>query len=170
VRKVASLKGTYEEALFATWSYDTGEHRKHPQQFPGVAAGWTVQYAEAQRLETLARQVDLLLAALQGNPRCNRLVETVRSILRNGSPRWKATVLPWTYVRQLDQLLEKLTSVSREANALGGGDAVERVVAKIWAPEETTASGAGPSRRPDGPGGDASRGAASQDMTSHWAR
>lgn len=165
VRKIASLKGTYEEALFATWSYDTGEHRKNPQQFPGVTAGWTVQYAEAQRLETLARQIDLLLAALQGNPRCQRLVEAVRSVLRNGCPRWKATVLPWIYVKQLDQLLEKLTSVYREASPLGGGDAAERIVARTWAAEETTAGGTGPSRRPDGPGGEAARGAASQDMT-----
>jgi hypothetical protein len=43
VLKAASLKGTYEEALFATWSYETGEHRKNPQQFPGVTACWTVQ-------------------------------------------------------------------------------------------------------------------------------
>ncbi len=165
VRKVASLKGTYEEALFATWSYDTGEHRKYPQQFPGVTAGWTVQYAEAQRLETLARQVDLLLAALQGNPRCQRVVETVRGVLRNGSSRWKATVLPWTYVKHLDQLLEKLTLVYREANPLGGGDAAERVVTRIWASEETITGGTGPGRGPASPSGEASRGAASQDMT-----
>jgi hypothetical protein len=165
VRKVASLKGTYEEALFATWSYETGEHRKNPQQFPGVTAGWTVQYAEAQRLETLARQVDLLLAALQGNPRCQRLVEAVRGILRNGSSRWKATALPWTYVRQLDQLLEKLTLVYREANTSGGGDAAERLVAQNWASGETTTGGVGPSRGPNCPGGEVSREAASQDMT-----
>jgi hypothetical protein len=165
VRKVASLKGTYEEALFATWSYDTGAHRKNPEKFPGVTAGWTVQYAEAQRLETLARQVDLLLASLQGNPRCQRLVEAVRGVLRNGASRWKATVLPWTYVKQLDQLLEKLTSVYREANPLRGGDAAERVVAQIWTSEETTTAGAGSSHGPAGPSGEASHTAASQDMT-----
>ncbi|MCL5280604.1 MAG: hypothetical protein M1376_11930 [Planctomycetes bacterium] len=165
VRKIASVKGTYEEALFATWSYDTGEHRKYPEQFPGVAAGWTVQYAEAQRLETLARQVDLLLASLQGNPRSQRLVEAVRGVLRNGCPRWKATVLPWTYVKQLDQLLEKLTSAYREAIALGRGDAAECVLARIWGAEETPTGGAGSSRRPESPSGGASRATASQDMT-----
>ncbi len=165
VCKIASLKGTYEEALFATWSYDTGEHRKYPEQFPGVTAGWTVQYAEAQRLETLARQVDLLLAALQGNPQCQRLVEAVRSLLRNGASRWKATVLPWTYVKHLDQLLEKLTSVYREANTAAGRDAAERVVAKIWVAEEATVTGADPSRRPDSTSGGAARAVSSQDMT-----
>ncbi len=165
VRKVASLKGTYEEALFATWSYDTGEHRKNPEKFPGVTAGWTVQYAEAQRLENLARQIDLLLASLQGNPPCQRLAEAVRIVLRNGASRWKATVLPWTYVKHLDQLLEKLTLVYREANAADGSEAAERVVARIWASEETAAAGAGPSRRVESPGPGAAPGAPSQDMT-----
>ena len=165
VRKVASLKGTYEEALFATWSYETGEHRKNPQQFPGVTASWTVQYAEAQRLETLSRQVDLLLAALQGDPPCRRLVEVVRGILRNGSSRWKATALPWAYVRQLDQLLDKLTLVYREANTLAGGDAAERIVARIWASEETTTGGVGSGSSPNGQGEEVSPGAVSQDVT-----
>ena len=165
VRKIASLKDTYEEALFATWSYDTGEHRKNPQQFPGVTAHWTVQYAEAQRLETLSRQIDLLLAALQGDPRCQRLVEAVRSVLRNGNSRWKNTVLPWTYVRQLDQLLAKLISVFRKASTSGGDDVAERVVAQNWASEETTTGGVGPSPGPNCQGGEVSRGAASQDMT-----
>jgi hypothetical protein len=164
VRKVASLKGTYEEALFATWSYDTGEHGTNPQQFPGVTANWTVQYAEAQRLETVARQIDLLLASFQGNPRCQRLVEAVRGALRNGCSRWKATVLPWTYVKQLDQLLEKLTLVYREANSSSGGDTAERIVARIWASEETTIGETGPTQ-PESPRGGVSGGAPSQDMT-----
>ncbi len=164
VRKVTSLKGTYEEALFATWSYDTGEHRKNPQQFPGITAHWTVQYAEAQRLETLSRQVDLLLAALQGNPRCNRLVETVRRLLRNGSPRWKNTELPWTYVQQLDQLLEELTRVFREASTSGGDNVAERIIAQKWA-AETPVVGAEPSPRPSGQNENVSRGAVSQDVT-----
>ncbi len=165
VRKVASLKDTYEEALFATWSYETGEHRKNPQQFPGVTAQWTVQYAEAQRLETLSRQIDLLLAALQGNPQCQRMVEVVRGVLRNGSPRWKNTVLPWTYVRQLDQLLAKLISVFRKASTSGGEGIADRVVAQNWAAEETPAGGVDPSPPPDGQDGEVSREAVSQDVT-----
>lgn len=164
-RQVASLKGTYEEELFATWSYDTGEHRENPSRFPGVTACWTVQYAEAQRLETLSRQVDLLLAALQGNPRCQRLVGAVRGILRNGAPRWKATMLPWTYVKQLDQLLHQLTLVYRQANALGGDDATEHVVAQIWPAGETTIRGAGPSHPRSCPGGPVTREVAAQSGT-----
>jgi len=164
VRRVTSLKGTYEETLFATWSSETGEHCRNPRRFPGVTACWTVQYAEAQRLETLARQVDLLLAALQGNPLWRRLIVAVRSVLRNGSPRWKPTAVPWTYVRQLSQLLERLTLTYREASLLGGDDAAERVVAKQWASGETTAEGTDPSRGRNEPGGAVSRGAAPPDM------
>jgi hypothetical protein len=165
VRQVTSLRGTYEEALFATWSYETGEHRKNPQQFPGATACWTVQYAEAQRLEALSRQGDLLLASLQGNPKCQRMVEAVRRILRSGSPRWKSVALPWTYVRQMDQLIEKLTSAYREASTLGADDAAERVVAQNWASEETIPGGVGSSVPSNCPSGEVSPGAASQDMT-----
>jgi hypothetical protein len=165
VRQVTSLRGTYEEALFATWSYETGEHRKNPQQFPGATACWTVQYAEAQRLEALSRQGDLLLASLQGNPKCQRMAEAVRRILRNGSPRWKSVALPWTYVRQMDQLLEKLISAYREASTLGADDAAERVVAQNWASEETIPGGVGSSCPSNCPSGEVSPGAASRDMT-----
>jgi hypothetical protein len=49
MRSMTSLAGTYEAELFATWSYDSGEHQEHPPQSPGLQDA--DQNAEAGRLE-----------------------------------------------------------------------------------------------------------------------
>jgi hypothetical protein len=141
VRSMTSLEGTYEAELFATWSYGSGEHQEHTHQFPDLKACWTVQNAEAGRLEVLSRQIDSLLDVLQQNPVCRHLVTAVRRVSRNDTPQWTARVLPWTYVSQLDQLLGKLTFVCREAKALGGDDAAESVIGRIWPSGKATTEG-----------------------------
>jgi hypothetical protein len=136
---VSSLTGTYEDELFTTWSYDKGEYLEDPSRFPDARAHWTVQNAEADRLEVIARQVDILLEALQRNPLCKGIVEAVRCLLRNNGRRWRATELPWTYVKHLDQLLNALTLACREAKVVSGNDAAERDIGQIRPLRETTA-------------------------------
>ena len=166
VRQVASLKGTYEEELFATWPHDAGEPRESPHPLADEKACWTVQYAEACRLETLSGQVDGLLEALRRNPSCQSFVEAVRHVLRNGSLQWEATALPWTYVRQLDRLLHKLTFVYRETKALGGDNAAESVVGQVWPSEKAATDGVGPGRRQNGQRERASHGSMPKDEIS----
>ena len=149
VRRMTSIEGTYEAELFATWSYGSGEYQEHPRQSPDLQACWTVQNAEAGRLELLSRQIDSLLDVLQQNPVCTPLVAAVRRVSRNGTPQWTAMALPWTYVSQLDQLLGKLTFVCREAKAVGGDDAAESVIARIWPSGKATTDRGDPSNWPN---------------------
>jgi hypothetical protein len=132
MRRMTSLAGTYEAELFATWSYGSGAHAEHPDQFPGLQACWTVQNAEAGRLEVLSKQIDSLLDVLQQDPACTPLAAAVRGVSRNAAPEWQAVCLPWTYVSQLDQMMDKLTFIYREAKAVGGDDAALRVIERIW--------------------------------------
>ena len=141
MRAMTSLEGTYEAELFATWSYGSGEHQERACQLPDLKACWTVQNAEAGRLEALSRQIDGLLDVLQRDPICGHLVAAVRRLSRNDTPQWTATALPWTYVRQLDQFLEKLTFVYREAKAVGGDDGAQTVIERIWPSGKATSPG-----------------------------
>jgi hypothetical protein len=141
VRTMASLEGTYEAELFATWSYGSGELQEHPDQSPDRQAGWTLQNAEARRLEALAKQIDRLLDVLQQDPVCTQLVAAVRRVSRNDAGEWTAVALPWTYISQLDQLLGKLTFVYREAKAVGGDDSAQSVIERIWPSGKATAGG-----------------------------
>ncbi len=150
MRSMTSLAGTYEAELFATWSYGSGAHQEHPHQFPGVQACWTVQNAEAGRLEVLSRQIDNLLDVLQQNPVCAHLATAVRHVSRNDAPEWQAAALPWTYVSQLDQLVGKLTFVCREAKAVGGDDAAHSIIERIWPSGKATTKGDDPSNRQNG--------------------
>jgi hypothetical protein len=141
VRTMASLEGTYEAELFATWSYGSGELQEHPDQSPDRQACWTLQNAEARRLEALAKQIDRLLDVLQQDPVCTHLVAAVRRVSRNDAPEWTAAALPWTYISQLDQLLGKLTFVYREAKAVGGDDSAQSVIEQIWPSGNATTGG-----------------------------
>lgn len=154
--KASALSLPYEQELFGTWSYNTGEHLHDPRRFAEVRACWTVQTTEASRLEETARRVDPLLRTLSANPLCQTLVGSVTDVLRNGSPCWKPVELPWTYLKGLDRLLSRLTFACREARVLGGDDSAEVVIRQVWpspaaaeAPQERTAS---PSCDADEPG------------------
>ena len=130
--KTSMLKRTYEQELFATWARETGKYADDPGRFPEASASWNVQNAEADRIENLSRQADLVLNALRANRASRGLVAAVTPILRNGATRWKATELSWTYIRQLEKLLNKLTFACREAKVLGGENPAEQVVRQIW--------------------------------------
>jgi hypothetical protein len=154
-RHMRSLEGSYEAELFATWSYDGGVPQEHAGPGPDCKACWTVQNAEAGRLEVLSKQVDSLLDVLQRNPGCRQFVAAVRRVARNDAPQWEATVLPWVHIRQLDQLLDQLTFVCREAQAVGQADAAESAIGRLWpsshATPAGTARGNGQDRGPDKP-------------------
>ncbi|MBP7050753.1 MAG: hypothetical protein KBE65_07050 [Phycisphaerae bacterium] len=148
MRPASSLAGTYEQELFATWSYETGDCRDDPGHSTDAKAHWTLQNQEAERLETVTRRIDALLDGWSLVWPYERLVEEVRTISRNGQTRWKAMDLLWTYVHDLDQLVGKLRFICREAKVAGGDDAVERAIAAVWAlPVPTTDRTDSPSTR-----------------------
>jgi len=132
-RPASSLAGTYEQELFATWPYESGECRDDSGHPSDVIARWTLQNEEAGRLETISRRVDTLLEGLAHNQPCDeRLIEEVRSISRNGHEKWKAADLPWTYIRRLDELLGKLTAIHRRASLPAGNGTADRIAAEAW--------------------------------------
>ncbi len=144
MRSMTSLAGTYEAELFATWSDSSGEPQEHPHRSPGLHACWTVQNAEAGRLEALSKQIDSLLEVLRRNPICTHLAAAVRGVSRNDAPEWQAVALPWTYVNQLDQLVDKLAFVCREAKAARTDDAAFRVIERIWPSGRAVTEGSDP--------------------------
>ena len=140
--KTSALKGTYEQCLFRTWSYDTGECLQNGDGSSNDRACWMLQSSEAAHLRTVSQHAETLLSALHGNPVCRGLVEAVTCVVRNNSMKWRPTELPWTYIRQLDQVLGQLKSVCREAAVAEGDHSVEKSIREIWPVPQSTTGGA----------------------------
>ncbi|MCL5278886.1 MAG: hypothetical protein M1376_03140 [Planctomycetes bacterium] len=149
IRRMTSPADTYEAELFATWSYHSGAPQEHPRQIPDLPACWTVQNAEARRLETLSKWIDGLLHVLRRDPVCTHLARAVRRVARNDVPEWQAVALPWTHVNQLDQLIDKLTFVYREAKAAGSDEAAHNIIQRIWPSGKAATERADPGNRQD---------------------
>lgn len=118
IREVSSLTGSYEQELFSTWSYETGEYQEDPGHREGDKACWRLQHEEVWRIETLAQLIDALLATLDRCPQCVALIQEVRSLVRNGRSKWCPQDLPWTYIRRMDQLLDRLTQARRQIGSV----------------------------------------------------
>lgn len=129
---LSALKGTYEESLFRTWAYETGECRHDGAGPSGERACWMVQSTEAGLLRSISRHAEALFRALGANPICSGMVEAVAGIVGNNDMKGRRSVLPWTCVRQLDQVLEQLKSVYRAAAVADEDNPVEQLIAEMW--------------------------------------
>ncbi len=130
--KTSALPRPYEETLFATWSYHTGDCMQDWDGPSEWKACWTVQTEEAESLEGISREIDILLRALGDSSDCWNLIEAVGGIVRNSRGRWKPGELSWTYIAQMDRVLKKLKFICREAKVLGGDNAAQQAIVKVW--------------------------------------
>jgi len=149
VRRVAALPHPYEEVLFKTWPLD-GEERSCDGPTPGEAQ-WIVDDLEAGHLESICTHADKVLQGLGGHQAYGGFVEEVSHTLRNGRSQWQSAELPWSYVRRLDQLIERLKFACREAKALGGENPVQKVIRRLWPSRAAPAAGPRPSHESELP-------------------
>jgi len=144
-QEVSALQQDYEDTLFKTWSYDTGQYLQGIDDSFQTEACWVVDDLEANDLETISQQADRLLESFAALPAYGGFVEKIAGVLRNGRPQWQPRELSWNYVKRLDRIVERLRFVCREAKVLGGADPVAQVIVNLWPPqqwplEETTAA------------------------------
>ncbi|UCD51204.1 MAG: hypothetical protein JSW27_00960 [Phycisphaerales bacterium] len=132
---VAALPCDYEELLFKTWSYETGEYQRIVDLFGQSGARWVVDRAEGDRLETICRQVDELLDRLDAHQTCRAAREHLFRLARNNQGRWAPGELPWTFVRDLDRAIDRLRFACREAASPGGHNRIAKVLSQLWSPE-----------------------------------
>jgi AraC-like DNA-binding protein len=139
MRDMSALTHAYEEELFKTWSYDTGEPLHSPEPSTDSKAYWLVQNTEAKRLRAIFRHIEMVLKTLAINPQCRGLIADVARLSMDNSSDWQGTRLAWTYIRKLDQLLNKVKFAYREARVLGGNNPGEEVISNMWPPEPSVA-------------------------------
>lgn len=144
VRRVAALPHAYEEVLFKTWPLD-GEERSCDGRTPGESQ-WIVDDLEAGHLESVCKHADEVLQGLGRHQAYGGFVEEVSHTLRNGRSQWQSAELPWSYVRRLDQLIERLKFACREAKALGGENPAQKVIRRLWPPRSAQTVDPKPSR------------------------
>lgn len=138
------LPRPYEEGLFTTWSYPTGECQQDSYDPLESRACWTIQKDQAAYLEGIARETDAVLQTLAGCPVCRNLSEAVQGIVRNNRSRWEPGELSWSYIAQLDQVLTGLKFICREAKILEGVNPVERAIMQVWPVPGSLADGQEP--------------------------
>ena len=144
-RDTSALTAPYEEELFKTWSYDTGEHLQNPEPPTDPQAHWLVQSAEVGRLRKTCRHLDTVRRILARNPQCSGLIAALADVSIDNQANWQDGKLAWTYIRMLDQLLNKLKFAYREARVLGGNNPGEEVIANVWPPVQSACESAAPS-------------------------
>jgi len=132
MRKVSTLQRPYEETLFKTWSYQTGDHLRSRAAGSESKACWTLQAEETAYLESRSREIDALLSTLRHNRACHNLIEAVRGVARHQGSQWTPGEIPWTYVERMDRVAKKLRFVCREAQVLGGDSPAEWAIRKAW--------------------------------------
>lgn len=132
IRVVSSLPCTYEEELFRTWSYDTGECVESSNSSTGEKAYWLLQNTEVKRLKAIFHHVERVLQVLAVNPGCTGLIADATSILINRQVEWQASRLDWTYIKRMDRLINGLSSAYRDARILGGSNPGQKVIADAW--------------------------------------
>lgn len=130
IRSTAAMCREYEDSLFETWSYDTGEYLRTPGDSAQPKACWVIADAEAKDLESICRPADAILEKLGTHPAYSPLVEDVAKILRAGEGTWGPRNLAWTHIRDLDQLVCKLECVCQQTQNVDGAHADEETVAE----------------------------------------
>lgn len=138
-RDMTALTRPYEELLFKTWSYDTGEPLNPADPSSDSKACWLVQAAEARRLQAIFQDIDMVSRALAASPQCTGLTANVAGVCMKSLTEGQNTELAWTYVKKLDQLLNKLKFACREAQVLGGKNPGAEVISNMWPPEPSAA-------------------------------
>lgn len=139
IRDTSAFTIPYEEEIFRTWSYDTGEHLRTREPSTSPKAHWLVQSDEARRLQVLFWQMEAVLSALARNPRYKGLIADIARVPIDDQVDWHGGELEWTYVKNLDQLLNKLNLAYREARVLSGDNPGEEVIANMWPPQAPAA-------------------------------
>lgn len=140
-RATSAMTAPYEEELFKTWSYETGERLHTPEPSTDPKAYWLVQSTEAKRLRAVFRHIETVLKTLAVNPLCSGLIADIARVSMDNQSDWQGTRLAWTYVKKLDHLLDKLNFAYREASVLGGQNPGEEVIATMWPPESPVSEG-----------------------------
>ena len=134
-RDFSALTHPYEELLFKTWSQETGEPLNHPEPSADARARWVLQNTEAQRLRIIFRNIETISQALVRNPLCTGLTADISGLTKRNPDDWCRTELPWTYIKELDQLLNKVKFAYREATVLGGHNPGAEVISNMWPPK-----------------------------------
>jgi hypothetical protein len=132
IRKMSTLKHSYANELFRTWSYDTGEFIDGSISAPESSACWLIQSAENRRLRGISRQIETVLTSLGAHPRCAGLIATVNEARVDNQLEWKDRRLPWTYIRRLDQLIKQLSTAYREASVLDSHNPGVEIAGTMW--------------------------------------
>ncbi len=136
-RSTSALSRGYEEELFRTWSYDTGEPLNGLGSSTDSKTHWVLQNTEAKRLGIIFQHIERVVRVLTANPRCTALVADLERIMIDQHTDRHNAKLDWTYVQKLDRLLNSLNSAYREARVLGGVNPGQEVIAMMW-PVRTT--------------------------------
>jgi len=111
---VKVLQGNYEKALFETWSYETGIPVSPPTEASASPAHWHIGTVESSYLEFVSQRTEMLISALGRHAPCERLVAAIGKILKAGEDGRNQGRIHWTYVREIDVMIQKLESTWRQ--------------------------------------------------------
>jgi len=113
-RDVKVLQGNYEQALFETWSYDAGTLVGPLADAQVSPARWNIGTVEAGYLEFVSQRAKMLIEALARHAPCEPLVNAIERLLKEGEDGRSLGNIRWTYVKEVDAMVQKLESTWRK--------------------------------------------------------
>jgi len=105
---VEVLESNYEKALFETWSYEAGTPVHAPSDASIPSAQWRLGSVEASYLEFVSQRAELLLGALARHAPHEPIIVSLGDLLKSGADGRDSGRLDWTYVKEIDVMIQKL--------------------------------------------------------------
>lgn len=99
---IPSFNENHVNRLFDTWDYSTGEYLENP--LVDGKAYWLLP--DVADVSYHAMMVERELLTLFQNTQYMQLAERVTIIIKNESPVWYPSKVKWTYIKEIDELIE----------------------------------------------------------------
>jgi hypothetical protein len=132
MRDASSLKQSYQEELFKTWAYETGEYSLASRKSADIRACWVLQNAEARRLQIAAGQIEMVLRRLSIHTAWRDLIADIAAVARPSPRAWRPGPIPWIYITALDEMIAKLQLGCRQLQARARRTVPQRAAEGPW--------------------------------------
>jgi hypothetical protein len=104
---VITLKD-YEQLLFGCWSYTDGSALDANGSDELCVMNWVINQDSAAVLEKMAHDIEMLIISLSHYSYFEECVKKISDILHSVNSERLSYRIPWTFVKELDEIIEEL--------------------------------------------------------------
>ncbi len=107
----------YERLIFSCWSYTDGQALDVNDSDELCMISWGIKLEVCSALERKAQDIDMLLIPLSRINSYKEYVKKISNIIRNGNSEWMPYRVHWTYIKELDEVINELELADEQYSA-----------------------------------------------------